>query len=213
MRYNLTMHAHQTHKHAIAKHEINLLPLKVFAGPIHVIDSDAKMGPAMCALRHEKVLGFDTETRPAFKAGESYPPAIVQLAASDAVYLFQLRHIRSYEPLAGILADAHIVKAGISVRDDIAKLKTVFSHGAAGFVELATLAAEAGIKNAGIRGLAALIFGFRISKQTKLSAWHAQTLTRPQLVYAATDAWICRELYFALQDIAHGKRPVHHSKR
>jgi len=171
------------------------------------------MGAAARALARETVLGFDTETRPAFKVGESYPPALVQLAASDGVYIFQLRHIKSYELLAGILADKKALKAGIAVDDDIKKLNSMFPVGSSGFIELASLAAGAGIKNAGLRGLAAILFGFRISKQTKLSAWHIPTLTQPQLVYAATDAWMCREIYFALQGIVHGNKSMHHSKR
>ena len=201
----MTTHTHSTHRH-IKKHEINLLPLKAYTGAIHLIDSDAKLGPAVCALAKEKVLGFDTETKPAFKVGESYPPAIIQLAASDAVYIFQLRHIRSYEPLAVILSDHNVVKAGIAIRDDIIKLKSVFSHGSAGFVELAKMASDAGIKNAGIRGLAALLFGFRISKRSKISSWNASTLTRSQIVYAATDAWVCREIYFALLGMLRGHK-------
>ena len=199
------MTTHSPHKHAITKHEINLLPLKTYTGAIHVIDSDAKMGAAVRALGSEEVLGFDTETRPAFKVGESYPPALVQLAASDGVYIFQLRHIKSYELLAGILADKNVLKAGIAVDDDIKKLNQVFPLGPSGFVELASLAAKAGIKNTGLRGLAALLFGFRISKQTKCSRWDAPTLAPEQIVYAATDAWICRELYFALKGILHEK--------
>lgn len=171
-----------------------------------MVDSDVKMGAAVRTLGSEKVLGFDTETRPAFKVGESYPPSLVQLAMSDRVYIFQLSHIKSYEPLAGILADTKVLKAGIAVDDDIKKLKNVFSHGASGFVELARMAAMAGIKNAGIRGLAALLFGFRISKQTRCSSWAAPTLTQAQIVYAATDAWICREIYFALLGIVRGKK-------
>ena len=149
-------------------------------------------------LLSEKILGFDTETRPAFKKGESYLPSLIQLAALDRVYIFQLKHIRSYEPIADILNDKKVLKAGIAVNDDIKKLNGIFSLGSSGFVELAEMASKAGIKNAGLRGLAALLFGFRISKQTKCSRWDAATLTHEQIVYAATDAWICRELYFAL---------------
>ena len=197
------------HRHAIAKHDINALPLKSYTGPIHVIDADAKMGAAVRALAHEKVLGFDTETRPAFKKGESYSPSLVQLAAVDAVYIFQLQHIRSYEPLADILGNKDVVKTGIAIHDDIRKLKEVFSHGVEGFVELAHLAAGAGIKNAGVRGLAALLFGFRISKGTRCSPWNAPALTEQQIVYAATDAWICREIYFALVGKSHEKKAGH----
>jgi ribonuclease D len=195
-------------RHGISKNEINVLPLKSYTGSIHVIDSDAKMSVAVRALGSEKVLGFDTETKPAFKKGESYSTSLIQLAASDGVYIFQLRHINSYEPLAGILADKKVLKAGIAVDDDIKKLNNVFSLEPSGFIELAGLAARAGIKNAGLRGLAALLFGFRISKQTRCSRWDAPTLVHAQIVYAATDAWICREIYFALLGILRGKKPA-----
>ena len=194
------------HRHAISKDEINALPRRSYTGHIHVVDSDAKMHAAVQALGGEEVLGFDTETRPAFKVGESYPPALVQLAASGSVYIFQLRHITSYGPLAGILADRRVLKAGIAVRDDIIKLGTVFAFKPAGFVELADMRARLGIKNAGLRGLAALLFGFKISKHVKISRWDSPKLTHEQIVYAATDAWICREIYFALMERLRGKK-------
>ena len=194
------------HKHVISKTEINALPIRSYDGAVHLIDSDEKMAAAVHALRGEKVLGFDTETRPAFKIGESYAPSLVQLASGDGVYLFQLRHIVSHGPLAAILADKKVLKAGIAVNDDIKKLNGVMAFEHAGFVELAGLAAKAGIKNAGLRGLAAFLFGFRISKQTRCSRWDAPALDRAQIVYAATDAWVCREIYCALQDMLCRKR-------
>ena len=199
------MHTHSSHRCAISKTEINDLPRKAYAGSIHVIDSDVKMHAAVHHLLGEKVLGFDTETRPAFRRGESYLPSLVQLAGRDGVYIFQLRHIMSHGPLATILADKKVLKAGVAVRDDLNKLGDVFSFKPAGFVELADMRARLGIKNAGLRGLAALLFGFKISKRAKISRWDAPELTHEQIVYAATDAWICREIYFALQTILRGK--------
>ena len=200
------MQHHSLRRHTISKDEISALPRMSYAGHIHVVDSDAKMHSAVQALGGEKVLGFDTETRPAFKVGESYPPALVQLAGIDSVYIFQLRHITSYGPLACILADKHVLKVGIAVRDDIIKLGTVFAFKPAGFVELADMSSRLGIKNAGLRGLAALLFGFKISKHVKISRWDSPKLTHEQIVYAATDAWICREIYFALHAILRGQK-------
>ena len=187
------------HIHSISKKEIMDLPIKKYTGDIHVIDSDAKMPAAVLALGREKVLGFDTETRPSFKVGESYPPSLIQLASRDGAYIFQLSHIRAYDGLVDILGDEKRVKVGIAVADDIKKLKSLFAFEPEGFIELAGLAVTAGIKHAGIRGLAALLFGCRISKSTKCSRWDTPILTREQIVYAATDAWICREIYFELR--------------
>ncbi|MDP8299203.1 MAG: 3'-5' exonuclease domain-containing protein 2, partial [Candidatus Tantalella remota] len=107
------------HRHTISKSEINTLPVKAYTGPVHLIDSDEKMAASSEALRGEKVLGFDTETRPAFKKGESYAPSLVQLAASDRVYVFQLSHITVHKLLIDILADKKVLKAGVAVDDDI----------------------------------------------------------------------------------------------
>jgi hypothetical protein len=56
--------------------------------------------------------------------------------------------------------------------------------------------------------LAALLFGFRISKHAKISRWDSPKLTHEQMVYAATDAWICREIYFMLLGMLRGKRGI-----
>jgi ribonuclease D len=189
---------HPLHRHTISKEEIARLPIKTYSGPIHLVDSDAKALSAAHALGGEEVVGFDTETRPAFKKGESYLPSLVQLAGKSGVYLFQLRHIHAPAPLIHILNDKRVLKSGIAVDDDIKNLNKLFPVDPASFVELAEMASKAGIKHAGLRGLAALLFGFRISKQTKCSRWDSPKLDRGQIVYAATDAWICRELYFAL---------------
>ncbi|MFC1709864.1 3'-5' exonuclease [Candidatus Omnitrophota bacterium] len=202
------MPIHSLRRYAILKDEINALPFKSYTGSIHLIDSDAKMSAVAQSLGSEKVLGFDTETRPAFKKGESYLPSLVQLAASNGVYIFQLRHINSYGPLADILSDKKVLKTGVAVNDDIKKLNNVFSFEPSGFVELAGLAGRAGIKNAGLRGLVALLLGFRISKQMQCSRWDTPKLVSAQIAYAATDAWICRDIYLALLSILGEKKPV-----
>ena len=201
------MPIHSSPRHAISKDEINALPLQSYTGSIHVIDSDKKVSAAVRVLSSEKVLGFDTETRPAFKRGESYLPSLIQLASSSEVYIFQLRHIKLYKPLAGILADKKVLKTGIAVSDDIKKLNNIFPFEPSGFIAMAGLAARAGIKNVGLRGLAALLLGFRISKQTQCSRWDVPKLVPAQIAYAATDAWMCRDIYFALLGILRKKKP------
>ena len=41
--------------------------------------------------------------------------------------------------------------------------------------------------------------GIRITKGIKTSNWAAPQLSAPQITYAATDAWVCRELYLRFQ--------------
>ncbi len=168
----------------IEKEQVAALEIGRYAGPIRLVTGAVELERALTELRRERVLGFDTETRPAFRPGESYPPALVQLAGEHAVYVLQLRRHDFSAAIAELLGTAAIVKAGVSVADD---LKSV--------VDLGTLAKRAGVKQSGVRNLAAMFLGFRIPKGKKTSNWAAAHLSPAQLGYAATDAWACRELY------------------
>jgi hypothetical protein len=110
----------------ISREDMLALPVRRYEGPIVLVATAADLARATDDLRQEKVLGFDTETRPAFKKGESYPPCLVQLATAQAVYLFQLRETFVFPLIAELMAAPHIVKAGVSVADDLRGLKTVF---------------------------------------------------------------------------------------
>lgn len=194
------------HKTYISPEEIKVLPLYRYTGSIELIQRQEAIGPAVEKLEREQVLGFDTETQPSFEKGRSFPTALVQFATSRNVYIFQLANFRRWDGLAKILSSPAILKVGVAVDHDIAKLRELFPFEPAGFVDLAHLAAQAGIKNRGIRGLAALLMGIRVSKGARRSNWGRRQLSSHQLAYAAADAWLCRELYFRLQSLAAARR-------
>jgi ribonuclease D len=149
-------------------------------------------------LRREPLLGFDTETRPSFRKGEKHPPALVQLALEERVWVVQLRKTGLTEELAALLADPRVLKAGVGTRDDLRALQEVRPFEPAGFVDLGDLAKTRGLAERGVRSLAQRFLGGRISKGTQTSNWGAPVLTKRQLRYAATDAWACYKLFFHL---------------
>ncbi len=152
-------------------------------------------------MEKEKVLGFDTETRPTFRVGERYLPSVLQLAGEHAAYVFQLRHCNLSTPLRRLLANPDIIKAGIGLDHDVRELHKLAPFEPAGFVDVGNLAKQAGCQNHGLRGLAALLLEFRVSKDSQTSNWSRKTLTRAQIEYSATDAWVGRELYHKLQQL------------
>ena len=179
----------------ISKAEINQLPMRKFDGPIHLIQTPADAKHAAEKLSTETLLGFDTETRAAFRPGESYNPSLLQLASAKDVFLFQIKLTGLIAELCEILSNPNILKAGVSIRNDVRELRELTPFEPAGFVELADCAKKAKIKNLGLRGMGALLLGFRISKREQVSNWGKRELTRSQIAYAATDAWVGREIY------------------
>lgn len=174
---------------------INRLPICRFEGPVSVVRDRAGLIHALRELDGERLLGFDTETRPAFKKGVRHAPALLQLAGAGRVYVFQLAAMGLPDDLRSLLADESYTKAGVALAHDVRELRTIADFAPAGFVELEQLARRAGLKNFGLRGLAAALLGVRISKSARLSNWAAPQLNSDQIAYAATDAWISRELY------------------
>lgn len=149
----------------------------------------------------EILLGFDTETRPAFRKGESYPPSLLQLAGETHVWLFQLRKLGDVKPLFALLANPEIRKAGVAITRDLEELREVSEFKPEGFQDLGVMAENLGFRNTGLRPLSALLLGGRISKGAQVSNWAADSLSRKQELYAATDAWISRELFLRLKQM------------
>lgn len=183
------------------KEAINDLPVKAYSGPVHVVDGPRLLGEAVRRMRRDRILGFDTETRPAFQRGQFYLPALLQMASRDSAWLFHLRRLEYPNALWEVLADETIVKAGVSIAYDVKQLQLLSPFEPAGFVDLTDLSAPLGFKSAGLRNLSANLLGFRISKGPKTSNWEREPLTEAQVLYAATDAWVGRELYLKLRDL------------
>ena len=186
-------------KTSIGREELLQLPLQAYSGPVHLVDRDDAVLPAVKQLEGESLLGFDTETKPVFVRGQSYPPALVQLAGESSVFIFQLKPLRDIQPLLRLLSTPGIRKVGVALADDLKKLREYSPFEPAGFVEIGTLAQSLGIQQTGLRPLAGLLLGIRISKKEQRSNWAREKLTPSQISYAATDAAISRELFRRLE--------------
>ena len=183
----------------LSKEEINDLPLLRFQGTVHVAH-DAKTTQKLARrLTGQLVLGFDVETKTNFRPGAGNPPALLQLATADQAFLFRIRNLKKLGPLKPILENPKIIKSGVALKDDLDKLRQIEDFTPACFEDLAQLAAPLKIEQTGLRSLTAIFFGRRISKSAQLSNWEKQPLNPAQVNYAATDAWISRELYLIMK--------------
>ena len=185
---------------SISPEEMAQLPLRHYEGEVRLLESADALAREQPAILRERALGFDTETRPAFRKGESYPPSLVQLAGEAVVWIFPLQRVDCASILKAVFEDAGTVKAGIGIADDLRQMKKVLAFDQAGMVDVGTLARRRGIEQTGLRNLAGIVLGWRIPKGKRTSNWAAARLTRQQIGYAAMDAWAARALYLALAE-------------
>jgi ribonuclease D len=184
----------------IEKEDLKKLPLKAFEGEIHLIDSMAGLKKYLPVLIREEVLGFDTETRPAFKKGRRNSLSLLQFSTQFHAFLFRVGSIGLPDPLLKLLENEDIKKIGAAVHDDLIELREVREFSPAGFLDLQKYVGAFGIENKAVAKLAGIVLGFRISKSQQLSNWDADLLTEAQKLYAATDAWVCYRIYRELQN-------------
>ena len=185
----------------ITKEEINDLPLFRFEGPIHVIHTKEQIRPTIERLLKEKVLGFDTETKPSFKKGISHPPALIQFATEDEAWLFRINGKGIHKAILPLLQSESTVKVGVALHDDIKHLQKVRKFKPGGFLDMATVAQDAGILKRGLRNMTGILLGGRLSKSAQLTNWAQSNLANNQLTYAATDAWVSLKLYMKFREL------------
>jgi ribonuclease D len=184
----------------IKPEQIEKLEYASFPGKIIVIDSvGAEFNRAIAYLRSQKIIGFDTETRPTFSPSQpSYGVALLQLSGPEKAFLFRINNMGMHRRLCSLLANPKVVKVGAAIHDDIRGLQKHHEFSPAAFIDLQKIVCEWGIRDKSVKKMAAIILGIRISKTQQLSNWEAETLSEGQCKYAATDAWVCREMYLEL---------------
>ncbi|MCA1756457.1 MAG: 3'-5' exonuclease domain-containing protein 2 [Bacteroidales bacterium] len=179
----------------VSKQELIGYDKIAFEGKIFCIDNDKDVKSAVTDLGRYTRLGFDTETRPAFKKGQKYDVSLLQLSAGNKAYLFRLNMTGLPQQVAAILANPGIAKIGVAIHDDIKALQKLRKFTPSGFIELQDMVKEYGINSAGLKKLSAIILGSTISKRQQVTNWENPTLTQAQKIYAATDAWISLQIY------------------
>jgi ribonuclease D len=185
----------QFSKVTITNEEINALPLGAFEGKVFVIDQAIDLSEIFSEINQHKVVGFDTETKPVFVRGHQNKVALMQIALPDKVFLIRLNKTGVEQEIIDFLENENILKAGVALRDDIKALQRLKKFTPKGVVELADMAKKAGLMEEGVKKLTGLLLGFRVSKTAQTSNWEAVAFNEKQISYAATDAWVCLEIY------------------
>ena len=184
----------------IPKELITTYPISQFNGEIIIIDKEQDIYAAYSILIKEKILGIDTESKPTFQKGVISVVSLIQIATEKQVFLFRINKIGFHDKIIDILSNPEITKVGIALHDDMRELNAVKKFNPNNIIDLNKKAEKLGFKSIGAVKLSILILGFRISKKARLSNWEHEILTKEQVNYAATDAWICCLIYKKIMD-------------
>lgn len=185
----------------IEKEKLNELPVSSFQGNIIIVDKPEQIADAIAALSKEKIVGFDTETKPSFAKGISHKVALLQLATNNVCYLFRLNKIGFPPELEKFLQSPKTKKIGLSLRDDFSALSKHKPLRQTSFVDLQKIIANYGIQELSLQKIYGILFGKKISKSQRLSNWELPVLSEAQRVYAATDAWATLCIYQKLMEM------------
>ncbi len=180
--------------------EINKLDVISFDGAIHYIDSDRKLLEVELPLT--KFIGFDTETRPSFRKNTVNPLSLIQIATEKDAYLFQLNKIKDKTKILEYLNRNDITKIGSGISDDLKKIEELFKFQIEkdSFIDIQKIVKKFHLPKSNLKFLSAYFLNKRIIKSSQTSNWDKHPLTPKQMLYAATDAWICLKIYQKIQE-------------
>ena len=179
----------------VEKNAIARLKRVVFPGKIVVVVSPEEAERCVDYLLSQRVLGFDTETRPAFKRGEHFKCSLLQVSAEDSCFLFRLNYMGLTPAIIRLLSDETVIKVGLAWKNDLLSLHQLGDFKSGSFIDLQNMVNEIGIEDQSLVKIYANLFNERISKAERLSNWERDILKESQKMYAAIDAWACVKIY------------------
>lgn len=185
---------------SISKEKLSELPTADFSGYISIIDNEESAKSALFFLNQQKIVGFDTETRPSFRKGRTNKVSLIQISTLNHCFLFRINILGFTDGLKEFIENKNIIKVGLSLKDDFSVLHKIANFIPNGFIDLQSVAKEYNIIDCSLQKIYAIIFNERISKSQRLSNWEAEELTQSQQKYASIDAWACLRIYNHLEN-------------
>ena len=179
----------------VDKAMISQLKRVEFYGKIYVVTSPVEAEHVVDYLLSQPILGFDTETRPAFEKGKRYYCSLLQVSTRTDCFLFRLNKTGLCPAVVRLLGDEQVTKVGLAWNNDMLSLRQLGSFKPGRFIDLQDMVRELGVEDQSLVKIYANLFGERISKAERLSNWERNELTEKQMEYAAIDAWACVRIY------------------
>ncbi|KAI3697073.1 hypothetical protein L6452_29808 [Arctium lappa] len=154
------------------------------------------------------VFGLDIEWKPSFKKGVKQGKAAVMQICADAArcHVMHIIHSGFPENLKSLLRDPRSVKVGVGIAGDARKVFNDHNVSVEALADLSSLANQklgGEPKSWGLASLTETLTCQQVAKPSKirLGNWEANPLSKEQLKYAATDAFVSWHLFEVLNRI------------
>ncbi len=169
---------------------------------IVVPDGEVQFSKAFDEIYAAGLVGFDTESKPTFRAGEkSKGPHVFQFSTESKAYIFQLHRKGCLEFALKILNSDQIKKVGFGLKSDRHLIQQRFGIRLQNTIDVDSIFKPTGYRKVvGARAAIAILFEqlFHKSKKQSMSNWAAKELKDNQLIYAANDAYVALRVYKAI---------------
>lgn len=163
---------------------------------------------AASEIRAEKIVGFDSESKPVFlKTTVNNGPHVVQFATRSKAFLFQLHREEGRHLLAELLASEDVLKVGFGLGSDRSHIQNKLGVTMGALLDLNSVFSKNGYRGStGVRAGVAIVLGrkFHKSKRVTTSNWAAAQLDDRQRLYAANDAYAALCVFNGLNHLRDG---------
>lgn len=177
---------------------------------IHLVESQAQLGPALAALRasmQDGVVAIDLEWRPDYRPGSNNKVALMQLASGTTCVLVRCCRLGYTLPasLLHLFSDPALTFVSFSWDScDQSKMVSTFGVGKecfARFLDLQQVATTLGYHSIGLASLTLRVLGVTMPKSRSVSRsdWQKPRLSPAQVRYAALDALITGSVFRGLR--------------
>jgi len=175
------------------------IPKIDFNGKISVVEHEDEIEAALQELEGEEFIGFDMEWKPNQSPTDNHKIALIQLSSATVCVLFRMLKMGGMpQKLKDILCSESVTKIGHTVNEsDAIRLWEEYGIVLNRIVDVKDLASQMGFYPLGLKPLTYQILGFHLDKSLAMSDWSSE-LTPEQIQYAATDAWVTREIFLRL---------------
>lgn len=174
------------------------------ASRIHLLKTPEQIAFAEAALRQAGHVGFDSESKPVFVAGQPQTgPEVIQFATLTDAFIVQTATPGLDDFLRVMIESEDIVRVGFGLASDRPQIHRKLGLKLGPSIDLSHLVKRLGFKDAvGLKAAVAIVLGQRFAKSRKAttSNWANKTLTPQQLQYAANDAHASLLVHHALSD-------------